>query len=189
MITPIRLSGKFVDLEPIELSHREELRAISQDDSIWHYATSGKDFDRWFEKALESDTQCAFIVRRKDDGKLVGSTRYYDIELKHRRLMIGYTWYISEARGSMINPETKLLLLSYAFESQNINRITFMIDSRNLRSIAAVKKLGAKQEGILREHMILEDGYIRDSIVLSILQSEWAEIKQVLGERLDKITS
>jgi RimJ/RimL family protein N-acetyltransferase len=111
---------------------------------------------------------------------VIGSTRFYEIDLNHKHLAIGYTWYIPEVWGTGINTECKLLLLKYAFETLLMNRVEFYIDARNERSRAAVKKLGAKEEGVLREHIILEDGYVRDTVVYSILAKEWKTIYSML---------
>lgn len=188
---PHKLLGRFVDLELLDEVHREDLRIIAQDESIWTYFpydASGNNFDAWFDKASKHTSerqQIAFAVRCKKNHTVVGSTRCYDISLKNRRLAIGHTWYSKEVRGTSVNPETKLLLLTYVFETLDINRVEFFADARNLRSLAALKKLGAYEEGILRQHLILEkDGYIRDSAVFSILKSEWHKIKQKLLHRL-----
>jgi RimJ/RimL family protein N-acetyltransferase len=184
------LSGKFVELEPLDDSHREDLRIIAQDESIWTYfpdSAMGRNFDSWFDKALmksDNGRQLAFIVRRKRDHKVVGSTRYYDIEPEHRRLKVGYTWYITQAQGTAVNPESKLLLFTHAFEELNINRLALTTDARNMHSRAAIKKLGATEEGTLRQYMILKDGFLRDMVVFSILRSEWVAVKEKLNLRL-----
>lgn len=189
LIPPQKLSGQFVDLELLNQNHREDLRIIAQDESIWTYFPydpTGNNFDVWFDKALNLEQQqMVFAVRSKKNHKLIGSTRYYDISQKNRRLAIGHTWYIKEVRGTPVNPETKLLLLTYAFEALNINRVEFFADARNLHSRAALKKLGAVEEGTLRQHLILsKDGYIRDSVVFSILKTDWDDVKEKLLLRL-----
>ena len=189
------LIGNHIQLEPINESHKEELYHVTQDDSIWTFTSSkamGHQFDSWFQKALqelEKLEHLPFIVRRLSDNKLIGSTRFYDIQQAHRRLTIGYTWYIPEVWGTYVNPECKLLLLQYAFEELNINRVQFDTDFRNVRSRAAIKKLGAIQEGILRHHMILEDGFIRDTVVFSIIKTDWADVKQKLQSRIQSTNS
>jgi RimJ/RimL family protein N-acetyltransferase len=186
------LSGKFVDLELLEENHREELRTIACDENIWTYVphkVTATNFDSWYEKIfsqIQLGEHCPYVVKRKTDQKIVGSTRYYNIDFAHRRLAIGFTWYIKEAQGCAINPESKLLLLKQAFEQWEMNRVEFMTDSRNLRSQAAIKKLGASQEGILRQHMVLEDGYVRDSVIFSVTKSDWPLVKHNLQERLSK---
>lgn len=184
------LTGKFVELEPMDESHRDDLYSIAQDEAIWTYfpdSAMGKNFNSWFDKALmksESGRQLAFVVRRKRDHKIVGSTRYYDIEPEHRRLKVGYTWYITQAQGTAVNPESKLLLFTHAFEEININRIALTTDARNMHSRAAIKKLGATEEGTLRQYMILKDGHLRDMVVFSILRNEWVAVKEKLQMRL-----
>lgn len=185
-----KLTGKLIDLELIDESHREELRAIAQDKSIWTYvpySLVGEQFDIGFDKmlsALQSQRQVPFVVRRSTDHKVLGSTRLYDIELEFKRLRLGYTWYISEVRGTQVNPEAKCLLLQYAFENLKVIRVEFCVDSRNLRSRAAIEKLSAVQEGILRQHMTMENGYTRDTMLYSILKQEWPMVKKQLQERL-----
>lgn len=125
-----------------------------------------------------------FVVRRVVDGEIIGSTRYYNISQEHHRLTIGYTWYIVDVWGTVVNPECKYLLLRHAFETLHINRVELLTDVRNLRSRAAIKKLGAIEEGILRWHMIVEDGRIRDTVVHSIIKSEWPPVKLGIEARL-----
>ena len=184
-----KLTGKFVELEPINENHREHLRQAAEDESNWtytHYVASGKNFDHWFEKALcgIEKNQQSFVVRQKSDQKIIGSTRFYNMDMDHKRLTIGYTWYISEARGTAVNPECKLLLLTRAFENLNVNRVEFFTDARNLRSRAAIKKLGTQEEGILRQHMIVKNNHIRDTVIFSIIKSEWPNVKEKLLLRL-----
>lgn len=187
------LKGNWVQLEPLNDSHRDDLYAVAQDESIWTYNSSkafGDRFYRWFDKAvkcLQAEQHLPFVVRRISDKKLIGSTRYYDINSENHRLTIGYTWYIPEVWGSCVNPECKYLLLKYAFEELQANRVEFVTDSRNSRSRAAIKKIGATEEGILRHHMILEDGFIRDTVIFSITKPEWPTIKLNLENRLKNL--
>ena len=166
---PIILTGHYIQLEPLESMHAETLEALSRDEIISTYSPALKlKFDKWFSKAIKSDAdsrQLTFIVRRLADQKIIGSTRYYEIFPEHQRLMLGYTWYIPEVWGTVVNLECKLLLLQHAFEALQTNRVEFHIDSRNERSRRAVKKIGATEEGILRQHIVLDDGYIRESNV------------------------
>jgi RimJ/RimL family protein N-acetyltransferase len=190
-LKPITLHGTLTALEPLIESHRDALYAAAQDETIWMHSGStalGDRFHRWFDKALtcsQSQQHLPFIIRRQADKKIIGSTRFYDIAPEHHRLTIGYTWYLPEVWGSFANPECKLLLLQHAFEDLQANRIEFVTDARNSRSRAAIKKLGAKEEGILRQHMILENGFVRDSVIFSIIQSEWPDIKSNLSVRVE----
>lgn len=189
-IKPTILLGSLVQLEPLNESHKNELYNAAQDESIWTYNSSkafGDGFYRWFNKAITASTHLPFIVRRISDKKIIGSTRYYDINPEHHRLTIGYTWYIPEVWGTYVNPECKLLLLKFSFEDAKANRVEFVTDSRNSRSRAAIKKLGAIEEGVLRHHMILEDGFIRDTVIFSITKLDWPQVKSTLQSRLDKL--
>ncbi len=186
------LRGEWVQLEPLTINHREELHLAAQDESIWTYCGSSAfaaRFDAWFTQAIDrskTHEHFAYVVRRLTDRKIIGSTRYYDISLEHHRLTIGYTWYVPEVWGTCVNPECKYLLLNNAFENLQVNRVEFTVDARNTRSRAAVKKLGATEEGILRRHMLLENGIHRDTVVYSIIKPEWDQLKQQLQQRLDR---
>src|SRR5476651_158125 len=124
-------------------------------------------------KARETGSQYAFIVFDKKTNACAGSTRFYDIQPSNQMLQLGYTWYGEKFRGTGLNKHCKFLLLQFAFEELGMERVEFRADARNDRSIAAMKSIGCKAEGILRSHMWLEDGSRRDSIVLSILKNEW----------------
>lgn len=189
-IAPVILTGQHVILQPLSNKHREELRYIAQDDSLWTYypyKASGQNFDRFFDSALagfENRQQLPFAVYNTINEQIIGSTRLYEISPENRRLRIGYTWYAQNYHGTLINPECKFLLLQYAFETLDFVRVEFSTDARHLHSIAAILKLGATEEGILRKHMILEDGYIRDTVIFSIIKSEWPQVKSKLHNRL-----
>jgi RimJ/RimL family protein N-acetyltransferase len=189
-LKPQILRNLKIQLEPLQESHRNELYLAANDKSIWTYQTydaSGEQFTRWFERALKdfsTKTRLPFIVRKLDDMQIIGSTSYYEINAKHHRLAIGYTWYTPLVWGTYVNPASKWLLLQYAFELNDVNRVELLTDSRNMRSRAAIKKLGAKEEGVLRSHMVLDCGYIRDSVVFSIIKSDWLEVGAVLQKRI-----
>ncbi|MBA3660938.1 MAG: GNAT family N-acetyltransferase [Gammaproteobacteria bacterium] len=193
-IQPITLKGTWVQLEPLNVSHKKELYTAAQDESIWTYTSSkafGERFNAWFDNAvnaLQSLEHLPFIVRRLADHKIIGSTRYYDINAQHHRIMVGYTWYVPEVWGTYVNPECKLLMLKFAFDDLLVNRVEFATDSRNTRSRSAIKKLGAIEEGILRYHTILEDGYIRDTVMFSVVKPDWPQIKSNLQLRLKKMS-
>lgn len=185
MMKKIILTGKYIQLEALQASHYEVLKKLSQDERISTYSPALKlKFEAWFKKALQNENQLSFIVKQILNNEIVGSTRFYDIHQDHQRLTIGYTWYIPEVWGTVVNLESKKLLFEYAFNVLHMNRIEFFIDARNLRSRNAVNKLGATEEGVLREHIHLEDGYIRDTVVYSILKKEWPELSLVLDERI-----
>jgi RimJ/RimL family protein N-acetyltransferase len=186
---PGTLTGPAVQLVPLEESHREPLRrAAKLDESIWDYFPltfngAGEDFDRWFDHALQRQRareHYPFAVVRRADGLILGTTRFYDMAAIHRRLAIGSTWYAPEARGSLVNAEVRWLTLSHAFETWRVNRVELITDPRNLASRAAMKLLGAVQEGVIRRHLIYKDGRVRDSLLFSIIREEWPAIRERL---------
>jgi N-acetyltransferase len=186
---PRTLKGRFVALEPIEECHHAGLKAAGADAELFKHIPPMGDasrFEGWIghiRKATERGQRIAYAVRRLADGALVGSTSYLDILPADARVEIGATWYAQPAQGSPVNPEAKLLLLSNAFAA-GYNCVFLKTDSRNARSRAAILKLGARQDGILRGHMWMAQGYYRDTVFFSVLASEWPEVKAGLEKRL-----
>ena len=125
-----------------------------------------------------------FAVRRRIDNIVVGTTRFYDMVPDHLRLAIGSTWYTKGARGTLIHPEVRLLTLTYAFETLFVNRVELITDPHNLGSRAAMRILGAVEEGVIRNHMIYKDGRIRDSVLFSVIRPEWPRVKDRLLRKL-----
>jgi RimJ/RimL family protein N-acetyltransferase len=187
------LIGEHVQLEPMTQKHREGLRAAANYEKIWLYMphkAMNELFDPWFDECLDwmvSGTQITYVVRRKKDQLVIGATAYYDIQKEHKRLSLGYSWYSPDVWGSAVNPEAKYLMLAQAFESWLINRVEIGTDSRNKHSYQAIKKLGAVEEGLLRQHMILHGNVVTDTIVFSILAEEWPTVKTQLLQRLESI--
>jgi RimJ/RimL family protein N-acetyltransferase len=184
------LTGSWVQLEPLGDQHREALRAAADDERSWAHTlvvARGPEFDRWFDDALahrSAGVQFPFAVRRLADHAVVGSTSYLDPVPRHRRVEIGSTWYTPEVWGTHVNPECKLLLLAHAFDVLGMNRVTLCTDARNARSQAAIEKLGAVKEGVMRSHMVTQGGRVRDSVLYSIVIDEWPEVKARLAGRL-----
>lgn len=183
------VEGRFVRLEPLQEHHRELVRPAAQHPEIFEITTSalGALFDPYIDNALRrtaSGQELAFVVLHKAHGRPVGMTRYLNIEEAHKRLEIGSTWYEPSVWAGVVNPECKLLLLQHAFEGLKFNRVEFKTDLRNARSQAAIRKLGAKQEGVLRKHMVVADGYVRDSVLFSIVSDEWPAARAGLEQRL-----
>jgi RimJ/RimL family protein N-acetyltransferase len=184
------LTGSWVRLEPLAEPHREGLRIAAGDVRIWtHMLVSavGPEFDRWFDDALRlrlAGQRDPFAVRRVSDESLVGSTSYLDPVVEHRRIEIGSTWYCPHVWGTQVNPECKLLLLAHAFEVLGMNRVSLCTDERNRRSQAAIEKLGAVKEGLLRAHMITQGGRARNTVIYSIIAPDWPKVKQRLQDRL-----
>jgi len=184
------LTGRWVQLEPLSDDHRVGLRTAANDERIWEQtlvAAHGAHFDGWFNEVISqrnAQRQVPLAVRRLTDRALVGSTSFLDPNLRHRRIEIGSTWYVPAVWGTVVNAECKLLLLTYAFEVLNLNRVQFVTDALNARSQAAILKLGAVREGVLRSHMLAQEGRIRDSVVFSIVAAEWPGVKAGLDARL-----
>ena len=190
-VEPIILEDAHVRLEPVEEAHREGLRAAaSGDTALFDYMPmdlSGDGFERWFEwsKGVSDGVrEFVFAVVRKSDRRIVGSTRYLNIDAANKRLEIGHTWYARDSWSSAVNPSCKFLLLHHAFETLHWNRVELKCDARNSRSRAAILKLGAVEEGTLRKHMIMRDGFIRDTIYFSVVADEWPKIRDGLHTRI-----
>jgi RimJ/RimL family protein N-acetyltransferase len=193
-VETVPLSNRWVDLVPLNESHREPLRLAAEDDRIWQFTltrASGAGFDPWFDDALAEHAagrRVPFAVRRVSDGRWVGSTSYLDVMPRHRRVEIGSTWYHPDTWGTAVNPACKLLLLAHAFETVGVNRVSLLTDALNTRSQTAIAKLGATREGVLRAHMVSQNGRIRDSVVFSIVAAEWAAVRAALLARLPAAT-
>lgn len=176
------LEDDSVLLRPLTLGDFENLLEISENEpETWEYSlvrADGKtNLENYIQLALEAkanSTEFPFIVFDKKSKKYAGCTRFYDINFNFKTLQLGYTWYGKAFRGTGLNKHCKFLLLQFAFETLNMERVEFRADNNNLRSIAAIKSIGCKVEGVLRSHMPSIAGSIRrDSIILSILKSEW----------------
>jgi RimJ/RimL family protein N-acetyltransferase len=178
------LKGQHLSLEPLEQQHLSGIQAAAADGELWKLfftsVPSPENSQDWLNLALamkEQQKALPFIVRDNRNGEIVGSTRYCNIEQSHKRLEIGYTWYASRAQRTAINTEAKLLLMTHAFEVLECNAVEFRTDWLNRRSQAAIERLGAKRDGVLRSHIILPDGRVRDTVVYSILRHEWPGVK------------
>lgn len=192
METPT-LEGRVVRLEPLEERHRSELLAIDGDPAIWQFSPidrAGGPFARWLnvwlDQALATRSQgdVPFAVRELNSGAIVGATRYLNVAPADKRVEIGATWYEARARGTAVNAACKLLLLAHAFDRLGCVRVELRCDARNSASRAAIAKLGARQEAILRRHRVLADGFIRDTVVFAILDHEWPAVRASLEARL-----
>jgi RimJ/RimL family protein N-acetyltransferase len=189
IVVPV-LAGRWVRLEALAEEHREGLRAAADDDRVWEHMTvlaRGPEFDRWFDTALAdraAGRRVPFAVRLLTTGELVGGTGYIDPVPAHKRVEIGWTWYRPDQWATAVNPECKLVLLSHAFDALGWNRVSFVTDRRNNRSQAAIAKLGAVREGVMRAHMITRGGRLRDSVLFAITAAEWPRVKERLTARL-----
>lgn len=190
----ITLEDDLVLLRPLKESDVENLLEISiNEPETWEYSlvrANGKEnlinYIQLALKAKENKTEFPFIVFDKKSRKYAGSTRFYDINLDFKTLQLGYTWYGKDFRGTGLNKHCKFLLLQFAFETLGMERVEFRADNNNQRSIAAMKSIGCKVEGVLRNHMPTFGSEIRrDSIILSILRDEWfGEVKEHLKGKL-----
>lgn len=182
------LRGRFIDLEPLQERHHAGLVAAAADPAIFAYMPfdTSKGFAArlpWFTAENASGAMVTYVVRRRSDGKIAGSTSYLALAPEHARVEIGSTWYAPEAQATAVNPDAKYLLLANAF-AKGWHRVEFKTDSKNARSRAALKKLGAQEDGIMRGHMWMPQGYWRDSVYFSILETDWPAVKAGLEKRL-----
>jgi N-acetyltransferase len=191
-VEPVVLDGKFVRLEPLSEAHVPGLTLAGRDPAIWRYmlygeVTSEERMLAWVREMLSrkaAGTDQPFAVIHKMSEKVAGATRYMEIRPAHRGLEIGGTWYGAQFQRTAVNTETKYLLLRHAFETLGCIRVQIKTDLRNERSQKAIERLGAVREGVLRNHMLLEDGTLRDSVYYSIIDSEWPSVKARLEAML-----
>ena len=190
---PLQLSAQRVALETLTPAHLDEITAAAADGELWKlFFTSvpaPQHCAQWLSSALTAMTEqraLPFAIRDLGTGKIVGSTRFFNLVREHRRLEIGHTWLARSAQRSGINTEMKLLMLRHAFQAWDCLAVELRTDFFNRRSQAAIERLGAKRDGILRNHMVMPDGRIRDTVVYSILQNEWAGVEQNLQYLLDR---
>jgi RimJ/RimL family protein N-acetyltransferase len=193
-ITPVTLTGKHVRLEPLSEVHVPGLAEIGAGQDFWRFMVYGDinneaDLRKWALEILsraKRGTDLPFAVIHLASGRLAGATRYMNMIPNDRGLEIGGTWYGTEFQRSAVNTECKYLLMTYAFETLRAIRVQLKTDLLNERSQKAIERLGAKKEGVLRNHMILPDGRIRDSVFYSILDTEWLDVKKNLEAMMSK---
>jgi len=186
------LKGKLVQLEPLRKEHKEGLENVVRDGELWKlFVTIVPHIDEintFIENAkseYESGFGITYAILDIKSNKVVGSTRLRATDFKHKKTEIGFTFLASSWQKSYVNTEAKLLLLSYIFEEMAFNRVEFMTDFLNHSSRNAILRLGAKEEGVLRNHIIMKNGRVRDSVVFSIIKNEWGGVKEHLQFKLD----
>ncbi len=192
-VEPVTLAGqRWVTLEPLRPDHGEEIEALAADGELGRLWYTGAPKPgaaaQWLQTRLAvqaPETGLTFVVRGRD-GAMIGSSSYMNVDGPNRRLEIGNTWYAAEARRTGVNSETKLLMLGYAFDELGCVAVEFRTHFFNAASRAAIERLGAKQDGILRSHQMLPDGSRRDTVVYSILDIEWPAVRSNLRFRLDR---
>lgn len=182
---PVTLEDDRVRLEPLGEQHAADLLDVGRDPRIWAVTVRGpfvdvEDVKAWMADANANPDHIPFAVIDKIQDKAVGSTRFLEIRRPHRALEIGWTWYGVASQRTHINTTCKLLLLRHAFEDLGAQRVQLKTDRRNEVSQRAIERIGGVREGVLRKHVILWDGYVRDSVYYSILDDEWPSVKQRL---------
>jgi RimJ/RimL family protein N-acetyltransferase len=193
---PLTLTGETVDLISIDIIHLQELQAIAMDNRIWEFtlndASTPEKFNKAYESAIierEKGNEFPFVVVHKRTNRIVGSTRFLDLNPYHKTVEIGWTWYHPDYWATEVNVECKLLLLTYCFEILKTNRVQLITDQRNIRSQKAIEKIGGKFEGIIRNHLIRDNGSKRNSALYSIIDEEWDETKELLTRLYQKKNS
>ena len=191
MVTPVTLEGQYVRLEPLQKAHLQGLGEIGLDPELWRWiptpVRTTEEMAAYIETALEEQARgvsLPFALVEKSSGGEIGSTRFANIDCTNRRVEIGWTWVARKWQRTAINTEAKYLLLRHAFETLGCIRVELKTDSLNERSRAAILRIGAREEGIFRNHMITASGRIRHTVYFSIVDSEWPGVKARLESML-----
>lgn len=187
----VTLEGRHVRLEPLEPAHHSALCAIGLDPELWdlipYRIVTPEDMTAYIQSALnaqKSGTALPFATVHLPTGQVIGSTRFMNIDIGNRRVEIGATWIASPWRRTAVNTEAKYLMLRHAFETLGCIRVELKTDSMNQRSRNAIRRIGASEEGTLRQHMVTWSGRLRDTVYFSILDSEWPGVKRDLEQKL-----
>jgi N-acetyltransferase len=190
-VQPVTLRGAGVRLEPLALDHVDGLVRVGLDPELWRWiptpVTTAEEMRSYVSQALDEQRRgvsLPFAIVDPAGERVIGCTRYGNIDLANRRLEIGWTWYATAYQRTKANTETKLLLLAHAFEALETNRVEFKTDAFNERSRNAILRLGAVQEGIFRSHAVTSTGRVRDTVYFSIIGSEWPAVKARLQAML-----
>ena len=187
-VGPVTLEFNGVRLEPLGLHHLDGLRAAAADGELWNLRITSvpepQDTEAYIRTALETPNRVAFAVVDASSDTVIGTTSYHDIMPAIDRVEIGYTWYAKSRQRSHVNTSCKLLLLSHAFDTLGCAVVGLRTDNFNFASQAAIERLGAKKDGVLRHHAPRRDGTVRDTVMYSIVRGEWHEVKSHLHYRL-----
>ena len=193
-LAPVTLEGNTVRLEPLTEDHTAVLGKIAYDESLWLYTmtriSNPAELQTYIRAALEmgaSGTALPFVTILKSENRVIGSTRFANYDRENRRIEIGWTWLGPQYQRTGANVEAKLLMMRYAFETLGCNRVEFKTDVLNSKSRNALLGIGATEEGVLRQHVMLWSGRWRDSIYYSVLASEWPDVKRRLEQRRDSL--
>jgi len=195
-LEPVSLERSPVRLRPLEASDTPSLIEAARDGELWSlgftFIGSPATMPNWVELALAARAEgraLPFVVEEASSGRVIGSTRYLNIDLVNHRVEIGNTWYAASRQRSPVNTTCKILLLAHAFETLGAVAVEFRTDERNVRSRQAILDLGAQHDGVLRHHMIMPDGWLRNTYVFSILRGEWPTVRDRLEARLARHAS
>ena len=187
------LSGKRVELLPLRAEHAPQLLQAAEDGELWNMKVTvipgPSTVEQYIATALagrDAGTVMPFAIVHRETGRIVGSTRFWKIDRQHRKLEIGHTWLSQSMQRSGLNTEMKFLLLRHAFEEMNCVRVQFTTDELNEKSRAAILRIGARQEGIVRHERIMPDGRKRNSVRFSIIDDEWPQVKAMLLEKMSR---
>jgi RimJ/RimL family protein N-acetyltransferase len=191
IVEPVLLVGNYIRLEPLSLRHHSDLCAVGLDEEIWRWnptpVRTSEEMTAYIETAIrwqKEGTALPFATVDKTSGRAIGSTRFANIDKANRRAEIGWTWLGRQWQRTVVNTEAKYLMLRHAFEILGCIRVELKTDALNQRSRAAILRIGAKEEGILRSHVITTSGRLRDTVYFSILETEWPAVKADLEQRL-----
>jgi RimJ/RimL family protein N-acetyltransferase len=189
-VEPVVLEARGLRLLPLSLAHEDGLRAAAADGELWNIRVTSvpepQETRGYIETALQTPNRLAFAVTDLATGEVLGTSSYHDIVPALKRVEIGYTWYARRCQRSHVNTTCKLLLLTHAFETLGCNIVGWRTDNFNHASQAAIERLGARKDGVLRGHALRRDGTIRDTVMYSLAAGEWPEIKAQLNYLLDK---
>lgn len=189
-VDPVTLEFNGVRLEPLGLHHADGLRAAAADGALWNLRVTSvpepQDTESYIRTALDTPNRIAFAVIDAASDAVMGTTSYHDIVPAIDRVEIGYTWYANSRQRSHVNTSCKLILLSHAFDTLGCAVVGLRTDNFNYASQAAIERLGAKKDGVIRHHGPRRDGTVRDTVIYSIVRGEWAEIKSHLHDRLTR---
>lgn len=193
-IEDVVLEGKFVRLEPMRIDHLDALAEAGIAEGVWRWTiqdiTNKDQMKEYVETALDErrrGSSLPFVTRDRKSGKIVGSTRFGNIDTNNRRAEIGWTWIHPDWQRTYVNTEAKLLMLTHAFETWNCIRVELKTDALNEKSRNAILRIGAKFEGVFRQHIITDSGRLRNTAYFSIIDTEWQDIKKDLMSRIVKI--
>jgi len=193
MIAPVTLEGRIVRLESLSLAHVAGLAAVGLEPELWRWiptqVANEREMHEYVETALDElrrGVSLPFAIVELKTGRVIGSTRYGNIAPEHKRLEIGWTWYARDAQRTGANTEAKYLLLTHAFDVLGMHRVELKTDALNEKSRNAILRIGAKQEGIFRRHLVCTSGRVRDTVYFSIIDSEWPAVRERLQSMMQR---